>query len=92
MPCWLVTTGPDDQLGINGGLMQRQGIIDGQVVMAYACTANVPALDEYVHKTVQAGGNCDVPKMPIPGVGWLTYCKANEGSIFGMMKSDVNCG
>ena len=28
MPYWLITTGPDDQRGINGGLVQRQGKID----------------------------------------------------------------
>ena len=29
MPYWLVITGPDDQRGINGGLIKRQGEIDG---------------------------------------------------------------
>ena len=29
-----------------------------------------------------------VPKMPIPGVGWLAYVKDSEGNILGMMQSD----
>jgi predicted enzyme related to lactoylglutathione lyase len=28
--------------------------------------------------------------MPIPGVGWLVYCKDTEGNIFGMMQADAN--
>jgi predicted enzyme related to lactoylglutathione lyase len=29
-----------------------------------------------------------LPKMPIPGMGWLAYCKDSEGNIFGMMQAD----
>jgi predicted enzyme related to lactoylglutathione lyase len=28
--------------------------------------------------------------MPIPGMGWLAYCKDTEGNIFGMMQGDPN--
>jgi len=31
-----------------------------------------------------------VPKMPIPGVGWLAYAKDTEGNIFGIMQPDAN--
>src|SRR5436305_5798627 len=31
----LVTTGPDDQPGINGAIMKRQGKVDGQALTAY---------------------------------------------------------
>ena len=41
MDYWLVMTGPDDQPGINGGLVRRQGEIDGQAVIAYVCTVDV---------------------------------------------------
>jgi predicted enzyme related to lactoylglutathione lyase len=92
MPYWIVITGPDSQPGINGGLIQRRGPIDGQAVIAYVCTVEVPTLDEHVEKAKQAGGECVVPKMPIPGVGWLAYCKDTEGNIFGMMQPDPNCG
>ena len=44
-------------------------------------------IDEYVEKFV-AGGAIAVPKMPIPGVGWLAYGKDTEGNIFGIMQSD----
>ena len=36
------------------------------------------------------GGQIALPKMPIPGMGWLAYCKDTEGNIFGMMQGDPN--
>ncbi len=88
MPYWLVTTGPDNQPGINGGLMPRQCAVDGQAVIAYVCTVDVDNVDTYVARATSAGGTVVVPKMSIPGVGWLAYCKDTEGNIFGMMQSD----
>src|SRR5262249_10499088 len=41
LPYWLITTGPKEQPGINGGLVQRRGTIDGTAVIAYVCTADV---------------------------------------------------
>ena len=90
MEYWLVTTGPNDQPGINGGLVQRQGEIDGQAVIAYVCTVDVENLDASVQMAVDNGGQIAVPKMPIPGMGWLAYCKDTEGNIFGMMQGDPN--
>jgi predicted enzyme related to lactoylglutathione lyase len=30
-----------------------------------------------------------VPRMAIPGVGWLAYANDSEGNIFGMMQPDT---
>jgi uncharacterized protein len=35
-----------------------------------------------------AGGQFVLPKMPVPGVGWLAYFKDTEGHIFGVMQAD----
>ena len=88
MEYWLVITGPDDKPGINGGLLPRQGAIDGQAVIAYVCTIDVADLDASVAKALANGGSVALPKMPIPGMGWLAYCKDTEGNIFGMMQVD----
>jgi len=88
MDYWLVTTGPDSQPGINGGLIRRQGEIDGQAVIAYVCTVDVANVDESTQTATSNGAQVVVPKMPIPGVGWLVYCKDTEGNIFGMMQND----
>ena len=92
MEYWMVMTGPNDQPGINGGLMRRQGEIDGQAVIAYVCTVDVADVDAATNTAVANGGQVVVPKMPIPGVGWLVYCKDTEGNIFGMMQGDANAG
>lgn len=90
MDYWLITTGPDDERGINGGLVRRQGEIDGQAVIAYVCTTDVTDVDASTQTAVSNGGQVVVPKMPIPGVGWLVYCKDTEGNIFGMLQADPN--
>jgi uncharacterized protein len=84
---WLVTTGPDNEPGINGGLVRRQGG-SGDAVIAYVCTMDVPSVDDYVDRVVGAGGMVALPKMAVPGVGWLAYCKDTEGNIFGFMQAD----
>src|SRR5579871_1468437 len=82
-PYWLIKTGADDKPGINGGLVPRRGVIDGQAVIAYVCTVDTPSVDDYVKKILAAGGSIALAKMPIPGIGWLAYCKDTEGNIFG---------
>ena len=84
---WMVMTGPNDQPGINGGLLQRRGEIDGQAVIAYVCTVDVSSVDDSAKTAESNGGQVVVPKMPIPGVGWLVYCKDTEGNIFGIMQA-----
>lgn len=85
---WLITTGPEDQPGINGGLVPRRGEVDGEAVIAYVCTLDVESVDGMVTKVESAGGRVVVPKMAVPGVGWLAYCKDTEQNIFGLMQTD----
>ena len=92
MEYWLVTTGPDEQPGINGGLLPRRGEVDGQAVIGYVCTVDVKAIDESITTVESNGGTIVVPKMPLPGMGWLVYCKDTEGNIFGMMQEDPKAG
>jgi predicted enzyme related to lactoylglutathione lyase len=89
-PYWLITTGANEQPGINGGLMNRMGKQSGDAVIAYVCTVDVPGLDDWLNKVHSNGGITVVPKMAIQGVGWLAYCKDTEGNIFGMMQADQN--
>lgn len=85
---WLIKTGPDDKTGINGGLIKRRGEIDGQAVIAYVCTIGVESVDDSSELVIENAGEIVVPKMPIPGVGWLVYCKDTEGNIFGIHEED----
>ena len=70
-------------------------IDDGRVVVSGGRVLCVTALGDSVRQAqrvayaaVAAGGTVAVPKMPIPTMGWLAYCKDTEGNIFGMMQMD----
>ena len=87
---WLITTGADTDPGINGGMVRRRGgpAADGQPVNAFVCTVGVDALDATLAASGEAGGTMAVPKMAVPGVGWLAYVKDPDGNILGLMQSD----
>jgi uncharacterized protein len=84
-PYWLATTGPDSERGINGGIMRHA---DGQPRTVN--TIQVESIEEYGAKVTQHGGEVVVPKFPIPGVGWLAYCKDTEGNLFGIHVQDAS--
>ncbi|QGZ94409.1 VOC family protein [Terricaulis silvestris] len=85
---WLISTGEGD--GINGGLLPRQGPppSDGQPVNAYTCTLAVDDIDASMKAGVEAGGSVALPRMTIPGVGYVGYLKDTEGNIFGLHQAD----
>jgi hypothetical protein len=35
-------------------------------------------------------GKVALPKIAVPGVGWLAYCQDPEGNMFGMMQNDTS--
>lgn len=83
MEYWTIATGQAPEPGIDGGLMLRRDPNQPCVN-----TVGVEDLDGSIERVLASGGSLAVPKMPIPGVGWLAYCKDTEGHIFGMMQSD----
>ena len=83
MEYWLLDTGPADQPGIGGGLLKSR---DGQP--RTVCTIEVPDVDEYAQKVASAGGQIVVPKMAIPGVGWVAYGMDPQGVLFGIYRQD----
>lgn len=80
---WLATTGPDGQPGINGGIMRHK---DAQPRTIN--TIQVESIEGTVQKIEASGGTMCVPKMAIPGVGWLAYGQDTEGNLFGIMVPD----
>lgn len=79
---WLVTTGPEDEPGIDGAIMERRE--NGCVYN----TVEVPSLDEALDNIASAGGVVVQPKTAVPGVGYMAYCADTEGNVFGIMESD----
>lgn len=82
---WLISTGDPKSPGIDGGMMKRL-----DPAGAVYNTIEVPAIDEYIERVKVHGGVICVPKMAIPGVGWLAYFKDTEGNVHGIMQSDAN--
>ena len=87
---WLVTTGGEGEVGIDGGIMRRSDFSESST--GAIVTLDVRSVDEATSGVERAGGTIVVPKMAIPGVGWLAYCKDTEGTIFGVMESDESAG
>jgi uncharacterized protein len=50
----------------------------------------VASFEDAVKKIAEAGGKVLMPKMAVPNVGYMTYCKDTEGNIFGIMQTDPN--
>ena len=88
---WMINTGPDSQPGINGGLLPRPGPAPGPMASpnAFVITVDVDNLDASIARAQAGGGLMCVPKMAVPGVGWLAYLKDPDGNIFGMMQMDA---
>jgi predicted enzyme related to lactoylglutathione lyase len=86
-PYWLITTGPADEPGINGGLLPRPHPAAPPVN-----TIGVPSLDASLKAVETRGGRTVVPRMAVPGIGWLAYCADTEGNTFGMLEADAAAG
>jgi predicted enzyme related to lactoylglutathione lyase len=90
---WMIHTGPDDQPGINGGLLPRRGPPPAEMaaVNAFVVTVIVDDLDATLSKLASIGGDAQVavPKMAVPSIGWLAYIKDPDGNIFGTMQPDA---
>lgn len=84
MDYWLITTGPDDEPGINGGLGKRKDPSDHTTN-----TVDVASLSETQARIVAAGGRVLEPRRPIPGVGWFALFADTEGNRFGLMEADA---
>jgi predicted enzyme related to lactoylglutathione lyase len=86
----VISTGQGD--GIDGGLVPRQGPAPEETapIHGYVNTIGVTDLDSSVATALNYGGTLALPKSPVPGVGWLAYCKDTEGNIFGMLQPDEN--
>jgi len=83
MEYWLMTTGPDSEPGINGGIGKKQDPADHTMN-----TIGVESLEAALAKVVTAGGQVLMARAPIPGVGWFAKCLDTEGNAFGLMQED----
>ena len=89
---WHITTGPPDEAGINGGLIRRGQSVSSESVTAYVCTVKVENLEGVLNLVREAGGRVVTGSFPIPGIGWMAYCKDTEGNHFGIIQPLASAG
>ena len=89
-PYWGIVTGPDDEPGINGGLLQRPAMAPavGQGTNAFVCTMGVGDYDETERRILDAGGQVALPKMALVGMAWQGYYLDTESNTFGIHQPD----
>lgn len=83
MEYWLVQTGDEAAVGINGGLSAHQP----EFPRAPVNVIDVDDIDATIARITTAGGTITMEKHEIPGVGWLAYFTDTEGIVSGIMQS-----
>jgi predicted enzyme related to lactoylglutathione lyase len=91
-PYWGIVTGPEEQPGINGGLMPRPAPSPaGQAgANAFVCTMQVDDYDATEARILSAGGQVALPKMALVGMAWQGYYLDTEGNTFGIHQPDAD--
>ena len=87
MDYWLVTTGPEGEPGINGGLSKAD---EGELPIAL--TVEVESVEDFLKNVTENGGTVVEPKGPIPGVGWFAKTADPLGNLMGIFESDSEAG
>ncbi|OIK16671.1 glyoxalase [Bacillus sp. MUM 116] len=92
MPYFGAVTGDENELGINGALMQRQSTPPeaNQAVNGFVCTMGVENYDLTESKILENGGKVALPKYALPGMAWQGYFIDTEGNIIGIHQPDAN--
>jgi hypothetical protein len=75
---WLVTTGADGEMGINGAIMGRA--TPNQAVI------NTVGVEEAIAAVRSAGGSVGDDIDTIANVGRFTYATDTEGNLFGLLE------
>ena len=77
------TKGLDGQPGVGGGMGKR-----GEPSQRITTYFGVDSVDDYCARVEKLGGKVTLPKMPIPGFGYLANCLDTEGNPFGLFQED----
>lgn len=84
MEYWMIYTGKGEP-GIDGGMGKKR-----EQNEQVANTIGVPDVDSYINKIKENGGTILMPKMAIPGVGWIASFLDPQGNKHMIMEDDKN--
>lgn len=89
-PYFGVITGPDEEPGINGGLLLRPAPVPGREsgTNAFVVTIGVDDFDATEEKILGNGGETALPKEALKGMAWVGYFLDTEGNTFGVYQDD----
>jgi uncharacterized protein len=79
----LATTGPKDQVGIDGAVMPRH-----DTKQAVINTISVDKWEDGARAVSDAGGKVLSEKTAVPGQGYFAYCRDTEGNVFGIFEAN----
>jgi predicted enzyme related to lactoylglutathione lyase len=69
--------------GVNGGMYKR--MYPNQVPISYI---GVEDIDAFAAKVVESGSEITVPRMAVPGLGWMVHFKDPENNLFALWQGD----
>ena len=84
----VVTTGPAEEIGINGAIAPFDTAVDQTVVL----TTGVGDIDATIGRAVNAGATLVSEKHEIAGVGLHAYVRDPAGTIFGVLQPSPMMG
>lgn len=89
-PYWVITTGEQGTLGIDGGMMKRMSPPpeSGQPMNGFVNIVEVDDVDAFIRKIIAAGGTLALGKTVVPQMGYSAYFHDTEGNIFGIFQAD----
>jgi len=76
--------------GIDGAITRRQGKTPPKdnEFSSYVCTIEVDNIDDICQSIKKHGGEIVKPRIAIPGVGWMAYCRDTENNVFSVLQTD----
>ena len=82
---FMIDAHDSEQSGIDGGMLKRQQQLssDGSA-NAYVCAIYVSSIEETLDKITKQEGKVTVPKMEVPGIGFVAYGLDTEHNTFGL--------
>lgn len=90
MDYWVISTG-EEEMGINGGLLPRNGAPPpaNAPISGATLVIGVDDCQTYYDKSVAAGGSEQMALTYVHGVGTMAYFKDPDGNMYGIIEPEM---